>query len=106
MSERALEFVELWVSEKVEPGDDSSQAEALAAQCRAAASEEGIPQSELDEAFDDLTAFIAGEIAEVNDRDDGEGDDDDEEEDNDDEDDEEEDGDHDDVHEHDEDKPR
>jgi hypothetical protein len=48
MSERAIEFV------------------ALAAQCVEAAKAEGIPESEIKDAFDDLAAFIAGEIQEVN----------------------------------------
>jgi hypothetical protein len=84
MSARALEFVETWVSEKIEemdelPADgDEALAKALAAQCIQAAQEEDIPQSEIDEAFDDLAAFIDGEIEEAKDRDDDSDDDDDE----------------------------
>jgi hypothetical protein len=71
MSERAIGFVENWVSDNV--GADGCQAEgdnseALAAQCVKAANAEGISQAEIDAAFDDLTAFIAGEIKEANDR--------------------------------------
>jgi hypothetical protein len=73
MSARALEFVETWVSGKVDgqelpaEGDDS-QAKALAVQCLRAAQDEGIPESEIKEAFDDLAAFIGGEIEEARDR--------------------------------------
>jgi len=79
MSQRALEFVETWVSENIKAtgdeadgdkpeADNTAAAAALAAQCLKAARAEGIPQSEIQEAFDDLTAFIAGEIEEANDR--------------------------------------
>jgi membrane-bound lytic murein transglycosylase B len=69
MSERALEFVELWVSEHVAPASDPSQAKALAAECLRAANAEGISRVEIDEAFDDLAGFIAGEITEAHARD-------------------------------------
>ena len=81
MSARALEFVETWVSEKIDAMDisaagdasqaaqgDDSQAKLLTAQCLKAAQDEGIPASEINEAFDDLTAFIAGEIEEAKER--------------------------------------
>jgi hypothetical protein len=68
MSERALEFVELWVSEHITPASDPSQAKALAAGCLQAAKADGIPQAEVEEAFDDLAGFIAGEIAEAKER--------------------------------------
>jgi hypothetical protein len=75
MSARALEFVEYWVSEKIEEmedlpaaGDDAT-AKALAAECLQAAQSEGIPQAEIQEAFDDLAAFIGGEIEEARKRD-------------------------------------
>jgi hypothetical protein len=77
MSERALEFVEMWVSEKIEQegypeeGGDSP-AKAWAAECVEAASEEGIAKSEIDEAFDDLVEFIDGEIEEARERDEDE----------------------------------
>jgi hypothetical protein len=74
MSARALEFVETWVSEKIEamnefPADgDDSAAQALATECIAAAQGEDIPESEIAEAFDDLAAFIGGEIEEARER--------------------------------------
>ena len=66
MSERAIEFVELWVSEHVSAGQSAGDAKALAAQCLAAANSEGIPQAEIRDAFEDLAAFIGGEIEEAN----------------------------------------
>jgi hypothetical protein len=103
MSARALEFVETWVSEKIEeqgyPEEgEGSPAREWAAECLQAASEEGIPKSEIDEAFDDLPEFIDGEIEEAREREEDEDeedshDEDDEEEDDEEEDDEEEDGD-------------
>jgi hypothetical protein len=73
MSARALEFVENWVSQAIEtmnlpPRGDGAQAAAMAAQCVKAASETGIPQSEIDAAFDDLAAFIGGQIEEARSR--------------------------------------
>jgi hypothetical protein len=73
MSESALEFVETWVEEKIEDmgetsGDVQAQAKALAAECIAAAQEDGITQSEINDTFDDLAAFIAGEIEEAAER--------------------------------------
>jgi hypothetical protein len=84
MSERALEFVEMWVSEKIEqagyPAEDAaSPAKAWAAECLAAAMEEGIPSTEINEAFDDLADFIEGEIEEARERDEDEDEDEDEE---------------------------
>jgi len=82
MSERALEFVETWVSEKIEdmeqlPADgDETTAKQLAAECLQAALNEGIPSSEIQEAFDDLAAFISGEIEEAREREEGPEDDD------------------------------
>lgn len=77
MSARALEFVETWVSEKIEQQgysekDQESAAKEWAAECRKAALEEGIPSSEIDDAFDDLPEFIEGEIEEARERDEGE----------------------------------
>jgi len=66
MSERAIEFVEVWVSEHVRAGQTAADARALAAQCLESANAEGIPHSEIKDAFEDLAAFIAGEIHEVN----------------------------------------
>jgi len=94
MSERAIEFVETWVSEKIDdmeelPAEgDETQAKALAAQCLKAARDEGIPDSEIKDAFDDLAEFIEGQIEETREREEDEDDEDDEEE----EEDEEEDG--------------
>ena len=73
MSERVIAFVENWVSENVHAegypaeGDDL-QAKALAEQCRAEALEAGIPGSDIDDEFDDLTAFMSAQIQEANDR--------------------------------------
>ena len=95
MSARALEFVETWVSEKIEkegyPEEgEASPAKAWAAECVNAAGEEGIPALEISEAFDDLAEFIDGELEEARERDEGEEEDEDEddEEDEDDKDDE------------------
>jgi hypothetical protein len=82
MTMRAVEFVENWVSENIdedaaEAGDVDALAAELAAKCLEAADAEGIPRSEIDDTFDDLAAFIAGEIEESEDRD--EPDDEDEE---------------------------
>jgi predicted metal-dependent hydrolase len=73
MSERAIGFVEDWVSENIgakghQAESGNSQAKAFATQCLTAAAEEGISQSEIDAAFEDLTAFMAGQIEEANDR--------------------------------------
>ncbi len=88
MSERALEFVEFWVSEKIEqegvPEDGAaSPAKRWAAECIEAAGEEGIPASEIEEAFDSLEEFIDGEIAEAKDREEDEDEEEEEEEDED-----------------------
>jgi hypothetical protein len=73
MSMRAVEFVENWASENItpdegQPGDAGAKALALASQCLEAARTAGIPQSEIEETFDDLPAFMAGEIEEANGR--------------------------------------
>jgi hypothetical protein len=74
MSERALEFVETWVSEKIEEmeelpeADDEKAPKALADACTKAALEEDIPASEIAEAFDDLAEFIGGELEEERER--------------------------------------
>jgi hypothetical protein len=70
MSMRAIEFVENWVSENIaadgqEPASSGATASTLAAQCLAAATAAGILQSEIEETFDDLSAFMAGEIEEA-----------------------------------------
>jgi len=68
MSERAIAFVEEWVGDHVdadghEPEGGDAMAAALAVQCAA----DGIPDSEMTDAFEDLTAFMAGQIKLVND---------------------------------------
>src|SRR5579862_9742639 len=74
MSARALEFVETWVSEKVEAMEtlpaagDEAAAKSLANECYQAALDEDIPAAEIQEAFDDLAEFIAGEIEEARER--------------------------------------
>lgn len=73
MSERALAFVEGWVSDHVHPEDhepegDNTRAKQLAEECLMAANAKGIPKAEIDQAVDDLTAFMAGQIEEVIDR--------------------------------------
>lgn len=74
MSARALEFVETWVSEKIEEEGcpelerQQSVAKEWAAECHEAAMEEGIPGQEIGEAFDDLAEFIEGAIDEARER--------------------------------------
>ena len=72
MSERALAFVEEWVSGHVsaedKSGDEQARARALADRCRADAGAQGISTSEIGEAIDDLTAFMAGAIEEAAER--------------------------------------
>jgi hypothetical protein len=83
VSERALEFVETWVSEAIDDMDelpakgDTAKAQALAAACIKAAHQEDITETEIKEAFDDLAAFIGGQIEEERDREEGEEDEDD-----------------------------
>jgi len=86
MSARALEFVETWVSEKIEAmetlpaEDDQATAKVWANECFQAALDENIPAAEIQEAFDNLAEFIAGEIEEARDRNEGvSGDEDDDE---------------------------
>lgn len=73
MSERALAFVEEWISDHITAkdaeGDIEARAEALGAQCLADASKEGIPASEIGDAIDDLPDFILGAIEEAEERD-------------------------------------
>jgi hypothetical protein len=70
MSESAIEFVEVWVEEKIEemnaaPADIEAQAKTLAAQCIKDAQEDGVTEAEIKDAFEDLAAFIAAEIEEA-----------------------------------------
>jgi hypothetical protein len=109
MSERALAFVEEWVSDHVHageaPGGAGSPAKALGHQCLADASA-GISSGEIGESIDDLEDFMAGALEEANERkahrsgkeedegengEDDEGDEDDDEEDDDDDEDDDED---------------
>ena len=77
MSARALEFVETWVSGKIEametlPAEgDQAAAKALANECFQAALDENIPAAEIQEAFDNLAEFIQGEIEEARERKEG-----------------------------------
>jgi hypothetical protein len=84
MSARALEFVETWVTEKIAQEGyplegASSPAKDWAAECVEAAQADGIPASEIEEAFDDLAEFIDGELEEARERDEDEHDDDEDE---------------------------
>jgi hypothetical protein len=77
MSARALEFVETWVSGKIEametlPAEgDQAAAKAWANKCFQAALDENIPAAEIQEAFDNLAEFIEGEIEEARERKEG-----------------------------------
>jgi hypothetical protein len=82
MSERALGFVEEWISDHVSaqdyrPEGDDSRVKALASHCLADANAQGISAAEISEAIDDLAAFIGGAIEEANDREAAEDDEDD-----------------------------
>ncbi len=77
MSARALEFVETWVSGKIEqmetlPAEgDEAAAKALANECFQAALDDNIPAAEIQEAFDNLAEFIQGEVEEARERKEG-----------------------------------
>jgi hypothetical protein len=72
MSERALAFVEEWVSDHVraedKSADEQARASALAARCLADAGKGGISANEIAEAIDDLAAFMTGAIEEASER--------------------------------------
>jgi hypothetical protein len=74
MSARALEFVETWVSGKIEAMEtlpaagDEATAKTLANECFQAALDENIPAAEIQEAFDSLAEFIQGGIEEARER--------------------------------------
>src|ERR1700722_19955910 len=74
MSARALEFVETWVSGKIEAmetlpaGGDETEAKAVAKECNQAALDEDVPAAEIQEAFDNLAEFISGAIEEARER--------------------------------------
>ena len=84
MSARAVEFVETWVPEQIEEMDElpaqgnDMVAKKLASQCVQAALEENVPATEIQDAFDDLAAFIDNEIEEERERREGRDEDDDE----------------------------
>ena len=84
MSARAVEFVETWVSEQIEEMDElpaqgnDATAKKLASQCVQAALDDGVPATEIQDAFDDLAAFIGNEIEEERERREGKDEDDDE----------------------------
>jgi len=84
MSARAVEFVETWVPEQIEEMDElpaqgnDTVAKKLASQCVQAALEENVPATEIQDAFDDLAAFIDNEIEEERERREGRDEDDDE----------------------------
>jgi regulator of PEP synthase PpsR (kinase-PPPase family) len=84
MSARAVEFVETWVSEQIEEMDElpaqgnDTVAKKLVSQCVQAALEENVPATEIQDAFDDLAAFIDNEIEEERERREGRDEDDDE----------------------------
>ncbi|KJC45079.1 hypothetical protein UP09_15920 [Bradyrhizobium sp. LTSP885] len=75
MSERVIAFVEQWVTNNVHAGapaeGEDIQAKSLAQQCRAEALAAGIPAAEIDDEFDDLTAFMSAQIQEANEREEG-----------------------------------
>ena len=65
-----MAFLEEWVNEHIhvegyEPDGDNTR---VADQCLIDAQAHSIPKAEFDEAVDDLTAFMAGQIVEVTDR--------------------------------------
>jgi hypothetical protein len=73
MSERAIGFVDTWVSEHVNaegyaPEGDNSRARTLARECLMAAQAAGIPEAEITESIEDLASYMAGEIEDANDR--------------------------------------
>src|SRR4029077_8499559 len=83
ISARALEFVETWVSEKIEAKEtlpaegDEAAPQTLANECFQAALDEDIPAAAIQEAFDNLAEFSAGEIEEARERKEGLSDDED-----------------------------
>jgi hypothetical protein len=73
MSESVIEFVETWVDDKIEemnalPTNIEALAKTLATECIAEAQNAGLTQSDINDTFDDLAAFIAAEIEEAFDR--------------------------------------
>jgi hypothetical protein len=71
MSMRAVELVESWASETIaadEPEAAGATPLTLAMRCLQAAIAAGIPRSEIEDSFDDLPAFFAGEVEEAKER--------------------------------------
>jgi hypothetical protein len=73
MSERAIAFVEDWVSDNVHatgylPEGDTAIPASLAEQCLSDAKAEGITEAEMKDAFEDLPSCMAAQIQDVNDR--------------------------------------
>jgi hypothetical protein len=83
MTDKAFAFVDEWVSEHIhaERDDGSAGGElepaALARQCIADAEAAGIPAAEINDAYEDLAAFMEGQIEEAKERESGESSDDD-----------------------------
>jgi hypothetical protein len=73
MTERALAFVDEWVTDHVRAqdadGDIQARAKALASQCLADAGKEGVAAAEIGEVIDDLPEFMVGAIEEAKERD-------------------------------------
>ena len=74
MSTEVLGFVEEWISDHIRPGEyapdaDNTQAKALARQCLADASAQGISEMDIKDAIDDLAEFMAAAMEEANERD-------------------------------------
>ena len=73
MSTEVLGFVEEWISDHIQPGEyepdaDNTQAKALARQCLADATAQGISEMDIKDAIDDLAEFMAAAIEEANER--------------------------------------
>ncbi|MDH2354900.1 hypothetical protein QCM80_30160 [Bradyrhizobium sp. SSUT112] len=72
MSARAIAYVEDFVDRNVhaegyEPEGNTSESEALATRCLAAAKADGIPEAEMKAAFENLQEYMAAAIEEAND---------------------------------------
>src|ERR1700751_3208664 len=74
MSEQALAFLEEWTSDNIDPEEfedeaaENAHAKELAERFLKDAAAAGIPKAEIDEVVDDLTAFMAEQIEEANER--------------------------------------
>jgi hypothetical protein len=72
MSERAMLFVEEWLSNNIQaagygPADDQSQAAKYAEDCLAAAAKNGITKNEIEEDYGDLLDHMSEAIEDAND---------------------------------------